>query len=160
MTVIKSAKRFGDGAIGAIQHFEEAREVLGLPTLKKKERKDLVKRMEYVACRCEAIDDTLPELKERLKGQINVVFGLIAQTDSRSSVTIAERQISISQLAAQDSRVMRIIGILTLLFLPTTLVTVCVRMIPTWHTNVAFTQPTDDHITRQSGAQASWTWTL
>ncbi|KAK4232790.1 hypothetical protein C8A03DRAFT_19992 [Achaetomium macrosporum] len=130
-TVMKSAKRFGDGAICAIQHLEETREMLGLPTLKKKERGDLVNRMKYVVSRCEAIDDTLPELKEQLDGQINVVFGLIAQRDSRSSVTMAERQILISELAAQDSRVMRIIGILTLLFLPTTLVTVCVRMIST-----------------------------
>jgi hypothetical protein len=148
-TVMKSAKRFGDGALAAIRQFEETREMLGLSTLKRTERESLENRIQYVISRCDVIVDTLPELKERLKGQINVVrlpphlpyrlsksknatnmtdsqiFGLMAQKDSRTSVTIAERQILISQLAAQDSRVMRIIGILTLLFLPTTLVTVC-----------------------------------
>jgi Mg2+ and Co2+ transporter CorA len=52
------------------------------------------------------------------------VFTLIAQEDNRNSATIAERQTFISERAAEDSRVMRIIGILTALFLPATFVTV------------------------------------
>jgi hypothetical protein len=54
------------------------------------------------------------------------VFSLIAQNDSKSSATIALKQGTIAEMAAQDSKVMRTIGILTLVFLPSTLVTVCV----------------------------------
>lgn len=56
--------------------------------------------------------------------KLSQVFGLITQKDSKNSATIATRQTFIAEMAAQDSRVMRIIGIRSILFLPTTLVTV------------------------------------
>lgn len=143
-TVMKFAKRFGDVLLGSIMQFEEARRELGLPILQKRELQELRMRIGCVVSRCQAVDDRVPELKDRLKVQMNVVFGLIAQEDSRNSATmverqtfiseraaedsrvmrsIAERQNFISERAAEDSRVMRIIGLLTALFLPITLVT-------------------------------------
>jgi hypothetical protein len=67
-TVMKYAKRFG-----AIQQVEEARRELVLSTLKKEDYLRLARRMKCVVSRCAAIHDRLPELKDRLKAQINVV---------------------------------------------------------------------------------------
>ena len=72
-TVMKYAKRFGDVAVGAIQQVEEARRELVLPTLKKEDYLRLARRMKCVVSRCAAIHDRLPELKDRLRAQINVV---------------------------------------------------------------------------------------
>ncbi|GAB1316335.1 hypothetical protein MFIFM68171_06545 [Madurella fahalii] len=134
-TVMKYVRRFGDVTVGAVRQFDEARGKLGLPMLKKREREALERRIMQVVSQCEAIDDRLPKLRARLNGQIRVVFALIAEKDSRSRATIAERQVFIAEMAAQDSRVMRIIGLLTLLFLPTTLVTTL------WGTNLVNFEP-------------------
>ncbi|SPO05245.1 uncharacterized protein DNG_07932 [Cephalotrichum gorgonifer] len=97
---------------------------MGLKTLNVGQRADLERRFRNTATRVDSMEDRMNELKERLKGQMSVAFSLIAQEDSKASISIANKQSFIAEMAAADSRVMRTIGVLTLVFLPSTLVTV------------------------------------
>ena len=70
--MLRCAMRGGrDGVAG--EGVIASREELGLPTLK-----NLVRRMKYVISRCEAANDRVPELKNRLKVQINMVSSYIS----------------------------------------------------------------------------------
>ena len=133
-TVMKFAKRFGDVAAGVIKEFEDTRRELGCPVLSKRDLQELTMRMEHVISRCQAVDDRVSELRDRLKVQINVVsyfssrrasrraamtdagphltqvFGLIAQEDNKNSALIAEKQTLISQRMAEDNSTMRLIA--------------------------------------------------
>lgn len=51
-------------------------------------------------------------------------FNLVAQRDSKVNLAVAEDSYHVATLAARDSETMKTITVLTLLFLPSTLVTV------------------------------------
>jgi hypothetical protein len=68
------SKRMGDVALEAVEQVEVARKELDLPvSLNRKDRAELIRRMKHVASRCVAVNNRLPELKNRLKVQIDVV---------------------------------------------------------------------------------------
>lgn len=54
-------------------------------------------------------------------------FNLVAQRDSRINLAVAEDSNHVATLAARDSETMKTITVLTLAFLPSTLVTVGTR---------------------------------
>lgn len=61
-------------------------------------------------------------LRQRIQSQTNLLYSLISQRDSRVNFIIAEESRGIALAAQQDSRTMRTIGFLTLVFLPCSLV--------------------------------------
>jgi hypothetical protein len=70
---MRYARRFKDVGIEAIKQLEEARGRLGLEGLREGKRVDLTRRLMLPGTRCEAMDERVHELKERLRGQIDVV---------------------------------------------------------------------------------------
>lgn len=60
--------------------------------------------------------------------RISQAFNLVAQRDSKINLTVAEDSNHVATLAARDSETMKTITVLTLLFLPSTLVTVIILL--------------------------------
>jgi hypothetical protein len=123
------ANKFGPFCLDVLNVLEQARMDQGLPGLSSRYTFGLEDRIKYTATRCDFVRDRMAEMKERLRGQINVVgldfpgrsamnteltslqsFSLIAQKDSK--------------VAIQDSGTMKAIATLGLIFLPATLTTV------------------------------------
>ncbi|KAL6399787.1 hypothetical protein AUP68_17194 [Ilyonectria robusta] len=60
-------------------------------------------------------------LRARIHSQTNLLYNLISQRDSRVNSTIADESRGIAQAAQRDSKTMRTIAFMTLVFLPSTL---------------------------------------
>ncbi|KAH7205211.1 hypothetical protein BKA60DRAFT_578930 [Fusarium oxysporum] len=114
-TVISYAFRFGHRCLKIINEEGERRRDLGLTSLSPRQRSELEGSFSNILERFTPLSDRVSELKQRLSSQINASSNLIAQKDSRVNLAIAELQ-------ANDSRTIKGIAILTLLFLPSTLV--------------------------------------
>ena len=63
-------------------------------------------------------------LHTRIQTQLGVLHSLISQRDSKVNIELAKDSRKIAAAAQRDSKVMRIIAILTLVFLPATLTSV------------------------------------
>ncbi|KAL9612610.1 MAG: hypothetical protein Q9167_002816 [Letrouitia subvulpina] len=61
-------------------------------------------------------------LQKRIQTQINVLYSLISQRDSRINLTVAHDSKTIAAAAMRDSKAMRTVAVLTLVFLPATLI--------------------------------------
>ena len=72
-TVLRYARRYESVAMQAVDQAEESRARLGAKGLKEGARIELKRRLKFAGSRCEAMGDRVDELKERLRGQINVV---------------------------------------------------------------------------------------
>ncbi|KAM7201686.1 hypothetical protein V8F33_003235 [Rhypophila sp. PSN 637] len=86
-------------------------------------RSEFEESVRFTMGRWEQSLSVVEEMLQRLNAQINVVFSIIAQRDSKVSRQIAEDSRAAALLAARDSRTMKTIAIVTLLFLPATLTT-------------------------------------
>jgi hypothetical protein len=60
--------------------------------------------------------------QKRMQSQISILLSLISQRDNRVNILLAQESREIAAAAKYDSKVMRIIAILTLFFLPATLI--------------------------------------
>ncbi|KAH8680341.1 hypothetical protein BGZ61DRAFT_456584 [Ilyonectria robusta] len=60
-------------------------------------------------------------LRARIHSQTNLLYNLISQRDSRVNSTIADESRGIAKAAQRDSKTMRTIAFMTLVFLPSTL---------------------------------------
>jgi len=141
-TVMSSARKFGVFSLAAVDELERRRVGLGFPALRMRERTNLEESIKSISMQFETFADRLAELQARLAGQINVVgaqplntprvlrskvpclparqsYNLIAQRNSEINLIIAKMQ-------SRESRTLKGISILGLLFLPATLVAVSI----------------------------------
>ncbi|KAL4724640.1 hypothetical protein ACLX1H_008082 [Fusarium chlamydosporum] len=116
-TVISFATRFGKVCSDAVAEMEKRRQDLGYSPLSRRHASGIEDAFKTTLIRCDSIADRLAELSNRLTGQINVSYNLIAQKDSKVNLAIAKLQ-------AQDSQTVKGIALLTLLFLPSTFLAV------------------------------------
>ncbi|KPM36948.1 hypothetical protein AK830_g9613 [Neonectria ditissima] len=114
-TVMLFALRFGKFCTDAVVEMEERCQDLGFRKLSMRHRSGLLESFSVTAERCDSMANRLSELRSRLSQNINVSYQLIAQKDSRTNLAIA-------RLTARDSQTVKGIAILTLLFLPSTLI--------------------------------------
>jgi Mg2+ and Co2+ transporter CorA len=141
-TVMAYASRFGNRCLDIINEAEDLRKGLGMTSLSPRQGSELNGSFGAILERLTPLSDRVSELKQRLSSQITAVriipgaqivascstnmtvypqsSSLIAQKDSRVNLAIAGLQ-------ANDSRTLKGIAILTLLFLPSTLVAVSDR---------------------------------
>jgi Mg2+ and Co2+ transporter CorA len=91
------------------------RRSLQMTSLSPRRRSELDASFNAILERLTPLSDRVSELKQRLSSQITASSSLIAQKDSRVNLAIAGLQ-------ANDSRTLKGIAVLTLLFLPSTLV--------------------------------------
>ncbi|KAH8749105.1 hypothetical protein F5883DRAFT_622226 [Diaporthe sp. PMI_573] len=122
-TVTTFSIKLGDFLLAALRMLEDLRGEVGLAPLSKRELRCLRERIAFTRSRCDLTADKTREMLERVKGQINVAFNLVAQRDSKINLAVAEDSNHVATLAARDSETMKTITVLTLLFLPSTLVT-------------------------------------
>ncbi|KAL1871133.1 hypothetical protein Daus18300_004878 [Diaporthe australafricana] len=122
-TVTTFSIKLGDFLLDALKMLEELRAEVGLAPLSKRDFRCLQERITFTRSRCDLTADKTREMLERVKGQINVAFNLVAQRDSKVNLAVAEDSNHVATLAARDSETMKTITVLTLLFLPSTLVT-------------------------------------
>ncbi|KAI3396754.1 hypothetical protein diail_11716 [Diaporthe ilicicola] len=122
-TVTTFSVKLGDFLLGALRMLEELRAAARLAPLPRREFVRLQERIVFTRSRCDLTADKTKEMLERVKGQINVAFNLVAQRDSKVNLAVAEDSNHVATLAARDSETMKTITVLTLLFLPSTLVT-------------------------------------
>ncbi|KAM5359181.1 hypothetical protein ACJZ2D_014679 [Fusarium nematophilum] len=113
-TVMSFATKFGNVCSSAADEMEKRRHDLGYSPLSRRHASGLEDTFKTILVRCDSMADRLSELSNRLRGQINVSYNLIAQKDSKVNVAIAKLQ-------AHDSQRVKGIAVLTLLFLPPTL---------------------------------------
>ncbi|KAL3602172.1 hypothetical protein FPOAC2_06472 [Fusarium poae] len=109
------ASRFGNRCLDIINEAEDLRKGLGMTSLSPRQGSELNGSFGAILERLTPLSDRVSELKQRLSSQITASSSLIAQKDSRVNLAIAGLQ-------ANDSRTLKGIAILTLLFLPSTLV--------------------------------------
>ncbi|KAL3449103.1 hypothetical protein BJX65DRAFT_274072 [Aspergillus insuetus] len=114
--VVASGLRLGRSCLDLVSQVELIREEeLGFAPLPMRHRAALDTRVRYTLDQCGTLADKLSELRNRLGGQMEVSYNLIAQKDSMVNLAVAEQQ-------ARDSRTVKAIAILTLSCLPSTLV--------------------------------------
>ncbi|KAL2785906.1 hypothetical protein BJX66DRAFT_314028 [Aspergillus keveii] len=113
--VVASGLRFGRSCLDLVSQVELIREELGFAPLPMRHRAALETRVRYTLDQCGALADKVSELRNRLGGQMEVSYNLIAQKNSMVNLAVAEQQ-------ARDSRTVKAIAILTLSCLPSTLV--------------------------------------
>ncbi|KAH7317068.1 hypothetical protein B0I35DRAFT_434489 [Stachybotrys elegans] len=116
-TVMTFALKLAAFCTKALAEAEDGRKKLGRKTLSERDRRALDQDFAATLTRYECMRDRLAELKRRIDCQINAAFNLIAQRDSKINFAIAKMQ-------AHDSRTVRAIGVLTLVFLPATFLAV------------------------------------
>lgn len=60
--------------------------------------------------------------QKRMQSQISILLSLISQRDNRLNLVLAHESREIAAAAKHDSKIMRVIAVLTLVFLPATLI--------------------------------------
>ncbi|KAG2414780.1 hypothetical protein HFD88_005968 [Aspergillus terreus] len=114
-TVLRFGLKMGRYCLDLVAEAENKRQELGFDTLPVWYKSALEARLKYTLTQCESLSDKLLELKNRLSGQIEVSYNLIAQKNSLVNLAVAQKQ-------ANDSRAVKAIAVLTLICLPSTLV--------------------------------------
>ncbi|KAF2658986.1 hypothetical protein K491DRAFT_775877 [Lophiostoma macrostomum CBS 122681] len=82
---------------------------------------EIVGRIKWNECVLRESKTKIAELLDRTNAQINVTYSLIAQKSSEQNLRIAQGSRDIAKLTAEDSRTMKTITVLTLTFLPGTM---------------------------------------
>jgi hypothetical protein len=136
--VMSFAIRYSHFCLEAVDAVDSTRRSVGLPLQPSGARAMVEDRIRFTQSRCYALQDRFAEIRERHRSQINAVSTCSANarisqatnlpTYQESSSLIAHREnkisLDVARLVAIDSRTMKTIGVLTLVFLPATLVTV------------------------------------
>ncbi|KAK0744237.1 hypothetical protein B0T18DRAFT_416906 [Schizothecium vesticola] len=115
-TVMAVEKRFRAFCVETMEGMEARRGELGwTPNFGRRERAEWDDMVTATGVRFDAAGDRVVQLRERLQGQIEVVYNMIARRNSEVALTVA-------QLQAHDSRMVKGIAIMTMVFLPATVV--------------------------------------
>ncbi|KAF2809910.1 uncharacterized protein BDZ99DRAFT_520009 [Mytilinidion resinicola] len=113
-TTMKFATEFVKFCGMMLDLVERTNKELKLPGMTPAHRQTVEGEIRYNEKLCQFSRDKFQELLSRVGSQINVTFSLIARQDSKTSTSIAES-------AARDNQAMKTITIITLVFLPSTL---------------------------------------
>ncbi|KAF2673856.1 hypothetical protein BT63DRAFT_168540 [Microthyrium microscopicum] len=119
-TTMKFGRTFVDFCRKTLEITNESRKRVGLPEMPSSERQKIEVAIAFNARLAQFRDDKFRELLNRVQSQINVTFSLVTQQDSRTNTRIAES-------AARDNQTMKTITVITLLFLPSTLLAVSIQ---------------------------------
>ncbi|KAK1826111.1 hypothetical protein QBC39DRAFT_365177 [Podospora conica] len=115
-TVMAVEKRFRAFCVGAMEGMEARRGELELARgFGRRERAEWEDMVTATAVRFDSVGDRVVELGGRLQSQIEGVHNMVARRNSEVALTVA-------QLQSHDSRMVKGIAILTLVFLPGTLI--------------------------------------
>ncbi|KAF2279183.1 uncharacterized protein EI97DRAFT_455462 [Westerdykella ornata] len=114
---------YGASCMEFLKEVEDAQGHCGYNQLSSAETAALTEPIAFTLAKCDFTNDKLREVISRIEAQINVSFSLVAQEDSSINLFVAERSQHAAELAASDSRVMKVIAFMTLVFLPCSLVT-------------------------------------
>ncbi|KAF3771352.1 hypothetical protein M406DRAFT_67662 [Cryphonectria parasitica EP155] len=107
----------------SVDLLEQLRAEAGLALMAKRHDVALRERIQFTLARSEYIAAKTKEMLARIRGQINVAFSLVTQKDSKLTLAVTEYSNHLAMLAARDSETMKTITVLTLLFLPSSLIT-------------------------------------
>ncbi|PKS13157.1 hypothetical protein jhhlp_000499 [Lomentospora prolificans] len=116
-SVMASARRFGTFCSEVVDELERERRSCGFRPVHRRTISGLQESFKFTTTRLESVTDRVTELKDRLAGHMDVSYNLIAQSNNDINLAIAKMQ-------SYDSRTVKGIAILTLLFLPSTLIAV------------------------------------
>jgi predicted RNA-binding protein Jag len=89
---------------------------------------ELLGQIEWNECVLRESRTKIVELLDRTNAQINVTYSLIAQKSSEQNLRIAQGSRDIARLTAEDGRTMKTITVLTLTFLPGTMLAVSLNL--------------------------------
>ena len=92
--------------------------------MKRGVKAELLGQIEWNECVFRESRTKIVELLDRTNAQINVTYSLIAQKSSEQNLRIAQGSRDIARLTAEDGRTMKTITVLTLTFLPGTMLAV------------------------------------
>ncbi|KAK0642910.1 hypothetical protein B0T16DRAFT_173970 [Cercophora newfieldiana] len=106
-----------------LREIDDQRADLGLDRMTKQQTAQFLELVGFWMTRYRYMHSKVQEMLDRLRTQVSVVFSHIAQRDSNINLKVASDSNRVANLAARDSQVMKTIAVLTLTFLPTTLVT-------------------------------------
>ncbi|KAK3362509.1 hypothetical protein B0T25DRAFT_7843 [Lasiosphaeria hispida] len=120
--ILASGSRFGEFCLEAIDMVEKLR---GGGRLPPGARAMIEDRIRFSQSLCLALEERFKDLAERHNGQINVICNIIAQKETKISRAVAEFNLEVARVAAVDSRIMKTIGVLGMVFIPSTFTTVC-----------------------------------
>ncbi|KAF2446135.1 hypothetical protein P171DRAFT_519712 [Karstenula rhodostoma CBS 690.94] len=113
-SVTKTVKDLGNGFRKLMDRIENIRDQLSESTRRKAVRVEWEDQLAFAEDRVAMTAQKFEASKERVQAQINVTYSLIAQSDSKQNIRIA-------RLTAKDSQTMKTITVLTLTFLPATM---------------------------------------
>ncbi|KAK0612132.1 hypothetical protein B0T14DRAFT_341375 [Immersiella caudata] len=82
------------------------------------ERELLVERIRGSMSTCEALVERLTELEARHNGHLGHINNIIAQVETKTNRAVAEITLDVARVAASDSRTMKTIGFVEMIFLP------------------------------------------
>ncbi|KAK0625153.1 hypothetical protein B0T17DRAFT_263921 [Bombardia bombarda] len=121
-TIMGFARRMGEMGLQVMEVVERERGVGGLG-LGRRDRAVYEQGVRLVMGRCESAGGRMAEQKMRLQSQVNVAHNLLVLEDSKLSRSMAKDSHAMTVLMALDSKMVKKIAFLTLIFLPATLVT-------------------------------------
>ncbi|KAK4243467.1 hypothetical protein C7999DRAFT_18180 [Corynascus novoguineensis] len=112
--------RYAEHCLEAMDLVERAR--IGI-RLQPREREAFEGYLRPFLSICQSLQDRSTDLLERLRCLISMSTNMIAQKEARTNRDIAQSNLRVAQSAASDSRIMKTIGLLGVLFLPATFTT-------------------------------------
>jgi Mg2+ and Co2+ transporter CorA len=116
-SVTKTVEGLGRDFRKLMDRMESLRDQIANGTNKKAVRTEWEDQLAFAEDRVVMTADKFEASIERVQAQINVTYSLIAQSDSKQNIRIA-------RLTAKDSQTMKTITVLTLTFLPATMLAV------------------------------------
>ncbi|PSN71372.1 hypothetical protein BS50DRAFT_618400 [Corynespora cassiicola Philippines] len=122
-TVLSYLINLGEFCLDFIELIQSVRQECGFDMLKKHVCTILEEEVHFILGRSKFSKDKLNEVLNRIRAQISVSFSLVAQRDSKITLAAAQDSNRIAGFAAKDSETMKTITVLTLVFLPPSLVT-------------------------------------
>ncbi|KAF2755147.1 hypothetical protein EJ05DRAFT_513456 [Pseudovirgaria hyperparasitica] len=122
-TVMRYMIKLGEFCSATLCQMEKLRSEIGGVGTEKASYAAVKGRIEFYKAKIEFARDKLDEMMKRIQAQIQVSFSLVAQKDSERNLLVALNSAKVAQLAARDSETMKSITVITLIFLPASLVT-------------------------------------
>ncbi|KAG8534040.1 uncharacterized protein KY384_000883 [Bacidia gigantensis] len=149
--ILEFEARFGDFCKQVHSTFAQLRREEGLEDFSQYQQNMYMQGVDYQIQANEFRRVQARSLQKRIQSQMSVLYSLISQKDSRVNLSVAEDSKKIAAATMNDSKAMKLIALLTLVFLPGTLVAVSIAISLKLHllaTDISL-------LGRQSSAQAS-----
>ncbi|KAI9720137.1 MAG: hypothetical protein M1828_005783 [Chrysothrix sp. TS-e1954] len=105
-----------------VTHLESLYSRAGTSSTTPKHMALILNQISHLASRNDLTRTRLQSLLARAQSQTWVVFSLISQRDSDTNIAVASASKSLAEATTRDSRAMRTIAVMTLIFLPSTLI--------------------------------------